>query len=240
MKILIVDNSEIFRLGLAKLVEDLYSDISITYSDTKRIIADHGNWKDMDLIILRNNHDKDEISGLLRRVKISENGLKVIVLSDRPNFYEARSMFELGIKGYSASTTNISNLNEAVRSVLLGKLYVETSLLIDSFKGDSYSSKTFRQNVKKVVSSRIELLSEKEFEIATYLIKGFKTNEISGLLNKKASTISTQKSRIYQKLRVNNLVELLDCMTMKPGNDVVKIKNGINFYGIDKANHRLQ
>ena len=55
-------------------------------------------------------------------------------------------------------------------------------------------------------------------EIATYLIQGFKTNEISKLLSKKATTISTQKAHIYQKLGISNVVELVRCMATIPKN----------------------
>src|SRR5690606_38927979 len=52
-------------------------------------------------------------------------------------------------------------------------------------------------------------LSEKEIGVLNYLIQGKNTKEISNLCNLQMSTISTHKFRIFRKLNVANVVELI-------------------------------
>ena len=46
-------------------------------------------------------------------------------------------------------------------------------------------------------------------DILGYLVQGKATKEISTLLNLQLSTISTHKFRIFRKLNVTNIVELI-------------------------------
>lgn len=48
----------------------------------------------------------------------------------------------------------------------------------------------------------------RELEILHYMLKGMGTNEIANALDLKGNTISTVKSRIFEKTRTNNFVEL--------------------------------
>jgi DNA-binding NarL/FixJ family response regulator len=53
-------------------------------------------------------------------------------------------------------------------------------------------------------------LSNRELEITKLLIKGNGNLEISNSLNIQMSTVSTYKNRIFEKLKINNLVELIE------------------------------
>ena len=53
-------------------------------------------------------------------------------------------------------------------------------------------------------------LSKREQEVFKYLISGAKTSKIARDLGVKANTISTMKSRIFFKLKVDSLIQLYD------------------------------
>jgi len=63
---------------------------------------------------------------------------------------------------------------------------------------------------KNNVSQLFSKLSNREFEIARLMIKGYGNLEISNELNLKASTVSTFKSRIFQKLKIINVIQLVN------------------------------
>jgi DNA-binding NarL/FixJ family response regulator len=78
--------------------------------------------------------------------------------------------------------------------------------------------KYFNKNILTEISSsyfRIEhdnpfaKLSNREFEIAAQLVKGSGLPEISRSLNLQKTTISTYKKRIFEKLNVSNVVDVL-------------------------------
>lgn len=54
-----------------------------------------------------------------------------------------------------------------------------------------------------------KILSEREFEVFKLLAEGNGNLEIANILQIQSSTASTYKRRIYSKLRISNLVELL-------------------------------
>jgi DNA-binding NarL/FixJ family response regulator len=65
----------------------------------------------------------------------------------------------------------------------------------------------------KTTDNPLEKLSERELEIATLLVKGFGNLEISNELNLKATTVSTYKARIFEKLEVTGRAELTHLIT---------------------------
>jgi len=53
-------------------------------------------------------------------------------------------------------------------------------------------------------------LSKRELQITDLLVQGNGNLEISNKLNIHMSTVSTYKARVFEKLKVNNLVELIN------------------------------
>ncbi|TXI95599.1 MAG: response regulator transcription factor, partial [Chryseobacterium cucumeris] len=56
----------------------------------------------------------------------------------------------------------------------------------------------------------IENLSERELQVFNLLAKGNGNLEIANALDIEESTVGTYKRRVYQKLKITNLVELLE------------------------------
>ena len=50
----------------------------------------------------------------------------------------------------------------------------------------------------------------REIDVLHYLLKGWRTNQIAEILNLSVSTISTLKSRIFERTQTSNIKELMD------------------------------
>lgn len=206
MNIYIADGNEVFRLGLRKHLEALYDFCHITDVDRKAVRPDGIKWEVMDLLILHKADKNDLLENFLKELKLSAPGARVLVLSDHIDFYEARYLFSLGVKGYADREGSLADLTQAIRKIVEGKVYMESSLWVQYL--------TYHASIQKEAKQQpVKVLTGKELEVAIYLSKGFKTNEISKLLNKRATTVSTQKSKIYKKLQVRSVVELLQFMS---------------------------
>jgi hypothetical protein len=57
-------------------------------------------------------------------------------------------------------------------------------------------------------------LAPRELEILHYVLKGIGTKEISETLNLKMNTISTIKTRIFEKTNTGNIKELMQLATL--------------------------
>lgn len=202
MNVLIIDSNEIFRLGIRKLVESIYPDIHVIDLDQAAAGSDSFNWDLADLVILSDMGAREGFARAISRVRRSFRSAKILVLSDSPDFVEARQLFSLGIFGYAGRRTSTSVIGEAIQKVMNGKPYMESYLVIDYLLSEGEENEITTPALGK-------RLSDKEQELVNYLVQGFKTNEISRLLQKKATTISRQKANIYNKLNVGSVVELL-------------------------------
>jgi DNA-binding NarL/FixJ family response regulator len=57
-------------------------------------------------------------------------------------------------------------------------------------------------------SNPFERLSSRELQVMMHLVEGRSVSQIAGILSVHTSTIGTHKSRIMQKLGVDNLIDL--------------------------------
>jgi DNA-binding NarL/FixJ family response regulator len=57
-------------------------------------------------------------------------------------------------------------------------------------------------------------LAPRELEILHYLLKGIGTKEIAETLNLRMSTISTMKTRIFEKTNAGNVKELMELASL--------------------------
>lgn len=62
----------------------------------------------------------------------------------------------------------------------------------------------------QVSANPLNLLSNREMDVAKLLVKGLSIAEVSKTLGLKNSTISTYKTRIFEKLQVENIRELIE------------------------------
>ncbi|SEJ69309.1 DNA-binding response regulator, NarL/FixJ family, contains REC and HTH domains [Dyadobacter koreensis] len=204
MKLLVISHIEIFLLGLRRIVELVITDAEVIINPSINPVGAENEWNQYDMLILHISDHSDNVSDFLKVRKHFRKDIKVLILSDEAGLIEAKFLFSLGVKGYTDSRSSLKSIEEAIRIVLSGKLYADSSLIIESF--DSHLKKN-----ESAVASLFKL-SVKELEIATYLIQGFGTNQISQLTNRKPTTISTQKTNIFNKLKVRNVVELMKLM----------------------------
>lgn len=86
--------------------------------------------------------------------------------------------------------------------------------LSDSLK-DDLIFRTDGKNSKE--SNPFEALSNREMDIAVRLMKGTRLKEISNELNIHVSTISTYKNRIFEKLAIKSVPEMIDIFKFYEG-----------------------
>jgi len=204
MKFFVVSPNGVFRLGIKRIIELAISDAEVIVNHSVKPVAAANEWEHYDMLILHISSRADDVSDFLKVRKHFRKDIKVLILSDEAGLIEAKYLFSLGVKGYTDSNSSSQSIEEAIKTVLSGKLYADSSLIIQSF--DSH----FQKNESAVAS--LYKLSVKELEIATYLIQGLGTNQISQLTNRKPTTISTQKTNIFNKLKISNVVELMKLM----------------------------
>ncbi len=122
--------------------------------------------------------------------------LNVLVFSMQPAEVYGEAIKQYGIHYYLSKSVG----EEEMLQVLQRFLHNETP-------PDKNNGVQFHDNPFKALAPR-------ELEILHYVLKGMGTKEIADTLNLKMNTVSTLKTRIYEKTNAGNIKELMELATL--------------------------
>ena len=137
---------------------------------------------------------------VIARIKAMTQPPKVQVLTSQlPEAYSLRCM-QAGAMGFVAKTDELDELGKAVRATLSGYTYFPEVVL----------SSVHKQDLKFTDAQCIASLTDRELMILQQLARGLSNKAIGEAMLLSNKTISTYKTRLMEKLRVNSLIDLAD------------------------------
>jgi len=199
IKVLVVDYHPIVRTGL-KLLFDTNPDIEVVGSVGSGIeIFEYIRRHHVDVII--SEIDLPELNGItaLRAIKKEHREVKVIMFSYQPEEIYAISTIKAGASGYVHKSASVNTIKDAVLKVHNGEIYLSEAMAKHLNFNDTKNKK----------SKMFKKLSTREVEVLKLLSSGKKNKEISQELEINEKTVSTYKARLFKKLNVTNLVDLI-------------------------------
>ena len=192
--ILLVDDHEVVRAGFKSLLisNGRYDVVEAGSAETGyQVYLD----QQPDIIVCDINMPGMGGMELIRRIKARDAEVKIIVLSMYDDASHVANMSKLEVNGYVTKRSAPTELLRAIDAVSLSHTYFSDDLKEESVKID-------------VISSEIDALSKREFEIFTLLAQGVSVAEVASSLNISPKTASNHRDNIMHKLGVKNLVEL--------------------------------
>lgn len=200
LSILITDDHDVVRKGTVLILEKNFMHLTIYQAcDFKKTISVLKK-KTIDLILLDIKIPGGDSPKMISRIRTVQKNVKILMFSALEGKYHAVPYIQAGANGYLNKNKEEVIIVKAIKQVLSTGQYVSSSVknvLIDSMFG------------KKPYALE-EVLSKQEFEVARFLKKGLSNSEISNRLNIHMSTVSTYKKRIFNKLNIGNLAELIE------------------------------
>ena len=201
-QILIADDHSIVRYGTAFVIKELLPtgtirevhnfDQALKLLDTDRF----------DLMVLDINIPGGNNLQMIDVIKLRQPHVKILIFSGYDEQLYALRYLQAGADGYVVKQAPEGELKMAIQTIQ---------------NNDKYISHTVRQNLldglsaKKAISQNpLAALSNREMEIMQQLVMGAAVAEIGTALGLQISTVSTYKSRIFEKMKVNNVVELAE------------------------------
>lgn len=200
-KILIADDHGVVRLGLSMIIKKLRPHALVEqvsdYKEVMQIIKE----TTFNLAILDLNMPNGNFQEALQAIKLRDPETKVMIFSSQDeNLYAVRYL-KMGADGFLHKDSGEDVINRALVKMLDKGRYmseeVKDSLIYDKL------------NKQQTPNNPLELLSEREMEIASCFVEGEAPKDISNRLNIHASTVSTYKSRIFEKLKIQSIAELI-------------------------------
>lgn len=200
MRILIADDHVIVREGIKMLLNDAYPHAEIVdVSDSVDLLKCVYKQK-WDVIICDISMPPGD-SGLeaIKQIKETSPKTPVIILSmHAPDQYAVRAI-KAGAMGYLTKGAASLELVKAMNTVLAGKKYLSpdvADILADAF--ENYSNRT-----------GVESLSDREFEVFKLIASGKSISEVARLLLLSTNTVSTFRSKVFEKMGFQNNLELI-------------------------------
>lgn len=139
------------------------------------------------------------VSGLevTERIVKGDHGSRVIIVSVLEDGPMPKRLLEAGAFGYVGKGGDAIELIRAVRDVARGKRYLASNiaqhLALSGLDGGG---------------SPVDELSPRELEVSLLLVQGLRQEQIAKRLSLSAKTVSTHKSRVFEKLEISDTIAL--------------------------------
>jgi two-component system, NarL family, invasion response regulator UvrY len=198
-KFLIVEDHNIFRQGVKKIISDEFEEVLFCEAANSAEALTKLNKETWDLVILDINMPGRSGLDLIHDVKSFNPGIPVLVLSMYEEDQMALRALKAGASGYLTKTRAAEDMIFAITRILEGNDYINESvaaLLVCEYRNEK-------------TGDAVKHLSDREYFVLLRLAAGETVTEISRTLTLSVKTISTYRTRIMRKLNLKNMVELI-------------------------------
>ena len=196
---IVADNNFMIRQGMTIILKQLYNDVFIYQVDdlnsAKKILKS----KSIQLLIIDINLPGTNSLNIISYLRKIQNELKILIFSSYHEEIYAIRYINAGANGYLNKLSSEEEIKYAIETVMNTGKYISKN--IQDKIMDSY--------ILKKPSNPLEQLSNREIEIAKFLVDGYSNIDVSKLLNIKKTTVSTYKNRIFEKLSIETLSGLI-------------------------------
>lgn len=199
---LIADDHSLMRQGVIFLIEDLEINCELNQANSLLQVQEKIETLPIDILITDAHFPDGNSLSIISKLKELKPDLKILVFSGLEEETYALKFLNAGVNGFISKLSEEDEVKNAIQKVIFEGEYLSEktkTLLLDSIR-----------NPKS--TNPISLLSERELEIANLYAQGFGNLEIANQLDLKQNTVSTVKKRIFEKLEIENLVELIDLL----------------------------
>jgi two-component system, NarL family, invasion response regulator UvrY len=199
LRILLVDDHAIVRQGVQQLLLDrgVVREVVEAESGAQALAALDGE-QPFDVVLL--DISLPDINGIevLKRAKRRAPRTPIMMFSMfREDQYAVRSL-KAGAAGYLPKTVTAAQLIEAIRQVAGGRKYVSPELAQALAEYVSVDDEQLPH----------EKLSDREYQTLCMLASGKRLTEIAHALSLSVKTVSVYRTRLLEKMKLNNNAEL--------------------------------
>lgn len=201
IKILLADDHNVVRHGTSLLLKDAFENITIFHANSLHSILEMLP-NNPDLILLDINLPGGNSTKMIEDIKSSNSEAAILMFSAFDETKYALRYIYAGANGFLKKDSTDDEIINAIKCILKTGKYISKSV----------QELILNNAFNKTPVNPLETLSNREIEVALLIAKGDGSIEIANKLNIKMTTVSTFKSRIYQKLQVNNIASLIEIL----------------------------
>jgi DNA-binding NarL/FixJ family response regulator len=198
LKILIADDHAVVRKGLRQILLEEYPSAQIgEVADAESLLSEIMK-DDWNIVITDMNMPGRSGLDALTQIKQMAPQLPVLIMSMYPEDQYALRVLKAGASGYLGKDNIHDDIIEAIQSVQLGKKFI-TPAVAEKLANALGEDNRLQPH---------ETLSDREFEVLKLLASGKAVSDIASQLSLSATTVSTYRSRIMEKMNMRTNAEL--------------------------------
>ena len=197
INIMIADDHILFREGMKKLIES-NSEIQIVLEseDGEDCLEQLENTEEnIDLLVLDISMPKKDGIEVLKALKEKKSEVRVFILTAHDEIEYLVNAVDLGVNGFALKTVTYSELLAAIKHVIEGKQYIQTSLI------PALNNKLIKRDVDK---DKIDSLTRREMDMLIQIASGMSNREIANSLFITERTVKNHISSLFKKIEVSD------------------------------------
>ena len=202
MKILLIDDHKLIKIGIKVLLEDNEEFNVIDDCSSKKEFLEKITNDSYDLFICDISLSDGTGYDILKVIKEKKINTKVIILSMHEDKSYIKKAFKLGASGYVTKSTAHEEILLAIDKVM--------------FKNDIYLNEKYATIFYELFKEDKEIeLSEREKEVGRYIVEGYTLTDIGEKLFLSVKTVDTYKKRLMEKTNTKKRSELVEYLKSK-------------------------
>jgi two-component system invasion response regulator UvrY len=198
INVMLVDDHGLVRKGIKRILKDVSGIEVVAEAENGEQAIRQVRKEKPDVILM--DISMPGIGGLEATRKISQvvPGVKIIAVTIHDDDPFPARLLEAGASGYLTKGCDVQEIVSAIRSVHLGKQYITPEI----------AHKLALSFVNEREKSPLERLTPRETQVMLMVVRGETNKAISEKLCLSPKTTSTYRYRLFEKLGVENDVEL--------------------------------
>lgn len=198
IKVLIVDDHALVRMGIRRLLDDLPDMEVVAEAENGEQALTLVKTCKPDVVLLDMKMPGIDGWEVTRRLKKSNPQIKIIAVTAMCAEPLPTRILQLGAMGYLTKESGAQEMAAAIRKVAKGEKYLSAEI----------AQKMAINSLEAVEESPFDRLSEREMQVMFMITSGMTVQDIADRLFLSSKTINGYRYRMFEKLGIKNDVEL--------------------------------
>ncbi len=199
IRFLLADDHSLIRQGLIFVLEDIGVEHEVIHASNLQQTLECISSQSIDIAIIDAHFPDGNSLSVIPEIRKLQPEIRILIFTGIEEEVHALKFINAGVNGFLSKLNEEEEIKQAITKMITHGEYISSKtqgLLLDSLKNPGL--------INPFLS-----LSEREFQIAKMYTEGLGNLEIANRLDIKQNTVSTLKKRIFDKLKIDNLVELI-------------------------------
>ncbi len=204
--VLLADDHSLIRQGIMFILEEIEVDAKVIQASNLQQITEQISANKIDIAVIDAHFPDGNSITILPEIKTLAPEIRILIFTGIDEAANALKFLKAGANGFISKMSEEEEIKNAILTIMKDGEYLSPqtqSLLMNSMRNSKAINPLFR-------------LTERELQIAKMYASGNSNLEIANQLDVKQNTVSTIKRRIFEKLKIENIVELIQILQDNP------------------------